>query len=398
MKKTILTCASLMVAAGSFGQTTNFFADFEDSAVGAASNSVLDVGTTGGSWTSDTWTNNLSAVIQNAGTTDKAFEFGPTDNSTNHSVMITLDSTNSFATNPIELSFDLAIKPYTTSTQTKALTFSAFNSSDKVVFGIKITPTAQGQSKWRSLSWITDQNNTTAEQVTISNITTIAGSAGVWDNNDRFRIVVDNKRASLYKGDEVLAPVLEFVPGHNAVRDVLRLEINASKQGIQLDDILIMDLAPGSTKTTLGTPIAWLQFNGYTNDYDAADLDDPDGEGLLNWQEFKAGTSITTNNTDGDLFDDYVEYTSGADATKKNLGAQQAVVDNPGLYGWEDASSITNLSNDKTILATVGSEIQLDVEMQDRLGLVYGEWSTNGNPSVQFEESVPAEKAYFRLH
>ena len=45
----------------------------------------------------------------------------------------------------------------------------------------------------------------------------------------------------------------------------------------------------------LGTPIEWLEDNGYTSDYDAAELLDDDRDGLLVWQEYLANTNPNSN-------------------------------------------------------------------------------------------------------
>ena len=39
-----------------------------------------------------------------------------------------------------------------------------------------------------------------------------------------------------------------------------------------------------------GTPVPWLLENGFTNNFTAAELSDPDGDGALTWQEYRAGT------------------------------------------------------------------------------------------------------------
>ena len=41
---------------------------------------------------------------------------------------------------------------------------------------------------------------------------------------------------------------------------------------------------------TNGTPTPWLIENGFTNNFAAAELSDPDGDGALTWQEYQAGT------------------------------------------------------------------------------------------------------------
>ncbi|MFA5689050.1 MAG: hypothetical protein WC959_07870 [Kiritimatiellales bacterium] len=55
--------------------------------------------------------------------------------------------------------------------------------------------------------------------------------------------------------------------------------------------------ADGSEQTTaLGTPLAWLEQNGIVPpaegpmDWDALDLEDSDGDGIPNWQEYRDGT------------------------------------------------------------------------------------------------------------
>jgi hypothetical protein len=39
-----------------------------------------------------------------------------------------------------------------------------------------------------------------------------------------------------------------------------------------------------------GTPIPWLIDHGFTNNFAAAELSDPDGDGVLTWQEYQANT------------------------------------------------------------------------------------------------------------
>lgn len=43
-------------------------------------------------------------------------------------------------------------------------------------------------------------------------------------------------------------------------------------------------------RTSQGTPLYWLADLGWTDDFEAAALDDPDGDGYLNWEEYIAGT------------------------------------------------------------------------------------------------------------
>jgi len=42
-----------------------------------------------------------------------------------------------------------------------------------------------------------------------------------------------------------------------------------------------------------GTPVPWLMYYGYTGNFTNAELLDPDGDGMLNWQEYRANTNPT---------------------------------------------------------------------------------------------------------
>jgi hypothetical protein len=49
----------------------------------------------------------------------------------------------------------------------------------------------------------------------------------------------------------------------------------------------------------MGTPISWLDAHGFTERYSVAEQSDPDGDGLLTWQEYVAGCDPTNS---GSLF------------------------------------------------------------------------------------------------
>ncbi|QHI68917.1 SUMF1/EgtB/PvdO family nonheme iron enzyme [Tichowtungia aerotolerans] len=48
--------------------------------------------------------------------------------------------------------------------------------------------------------------------------------------------------------------------------------------------------ALSSLKTAQGVPVGWMNLYGIFSDYDAAELTDADGDGLLMWEEYYAGT------------------------------------------------------------------------------------------------------------
>jgi len=49
--------------------------------------------------------------------------------------------------------------------------------------------------------------------------------------------------------------------------------------------------------TPYGTPVPWLLANGFTNNFAAAELSDPDGDGVPTWQEYWAGTNPRDKNS-----------------------------------------------------------------------------------------------------
>jgi hypothetical protein len=64
--------------------------------------------------------------------------------------------------------------------------------------------------------------------------------------------------------------------------------------GFYIDDMRVL----GSHKTTAsGTRYSWLASYGITNNQEAADLQDTDGDGALNWEEYLAGTNPTNANS-----------------------------------------------------------------------------------------------------
>jgi hypothetical protein len=54
---------------------------------------------------------------------------------------------------------------------------------------------------------------------------------------------------------------------------------------------------PAPPTAALGTPHSWLQSFGITNNYDAAELADPDHDGSPTWEEYQAGTNPNDPNS-----------------------------------------------------------------------------------------------------
>ena len=90
----------------------------------------------------------------------------------------------------------------------------------------------------------------------------------------------------------LLGCTLSF-PNHNILVhaqsiEVLSVSTNSSKMGSS---------QTSSNTAPLGTPLSWLQSNGYSNNYAVAELADPDSDGSLNWMEYVAGTNPKQSNS-----------------------------------------------------------------------------------------------------
>jgi alpha-tubulin suppressor-like RCC1 family protein len=69
---------------------------------------------------------------------------------------------------------------------------------------------------------------------------------------------------------------------------------NTGNQSFVLEDTNFIAVYPA---LPFGTPVPWLIQYGFTNDFVAAETNDPDGDGMLNWQEYVAGTDPTNANS-----------------------------------------------------------------------------------------------------
>ena len=58
-----------------------------------------------------------------------------------------------------------------------------------------------------------------------------------------------------------------------------------------------------------GTPIAWLQSHGFTNNFDAAELADPDGDGVPVWQDYILGADPTNRSS---VLNEMIQHASGS--------------------------------------------------------------------------------------
>ncbi|MDP0499753.1 MAG: GH92 family glycosyl hydrolase [Verrucomicrobiota bacterium JB022] len=134
-----------------------------------------------------------------------------------------------------------------------------------------------------------------------------------------------------------------------------------------------------------GLEDAWEMAYFGTLEYGAED--DVDGDGLTNLQEQRIGTDPMLADTDGDLFDDGVEYANGLDPRMYNSDLQGSLLDairqsqelqnQLGLY---TSSTIVGLAGGKPVIA-IGEDGKISLKLQ----LYYSEDLESWEPVEEVE-------------
>jgi hypothetical protein len=81
---------------------------------------------------------------------------------------------------------------------------------------------------------------------------------------------------------------LEWLSGSRSISSI-RVKFNGASGSEYTQTMIVPENY--SANTTNGTPYIWLYNNGYRIDFESADLEDPDGDEFLNWQEYTADTN-----------------------------------------------------------------------------------------------------------
>jgi hypothetical protein len=105
-------------------------------------------------------------------------------------------------------------------------------------------------------------------------------------------VTVDSRSGESWSGRHITNTYTVASPGSY---NVYRLNITANYGGvalIQLAEIELLGYLDNTPAVTAKrTPVAWLMVHvGTTNNYDAMELEDPDGDGSATWEEYQAGT------------------------------------------------------------------------------------------------------------
>ena len=115
-------------------------------------------------------------------------------------------------------------------------------------------------------------------------------------------------------------------------------------------------------------PELWLAQYGWTNNFDAASLADPDGDGLATWQEYWLRNQISPTNG----------------------GVNAADI---GLY---TADSISDLDMGYMMIQTSNGWCRMSLQLEQCTNLVDGVW-TNAGDAVNWQLEAPGGKAFFRV-
>ena len=134
-------------------------------------------------------------------------------------------------------------------------------------------------------------------------------------------------------------------------------------QSMALTGVFVPSLTPQ------GTPHHWLAQHGWTNEFEAAALADPDGDGLATWQEY--------------LLQDQISPTNGGE-TIADLG----------LY---TSDSIMDLSMGHLMLqVTSNQQMRLQLQLEQNEDLSSESW-TNAAPAVEWLQDAPTNKQFYRV-
>ncbi len=158
-----------------------------------------------------------------------------------------------------------------------------------------------------------------------------------------------------------------------------------------------LEVSFAAQTTANGTPLWWLAQYGWTNQFESADLSDPDHDGLTTGEEYGWSTCPTNANTDGDQYDDGVEVLNGADPTRNDQQTYAAILDHSMAFDLYTSNNVGDLALDCTLIG-VDTDGNVDLSLQPLVctNLAESGWTDFGGPVFW---SLPAEtgKAFYRI-
>jgi len=151
-----------------------------------------------------------------------------------------------------------------------------------------------------------------------------------------------------------------------------------------------------ATLAAHGTPHWWLAQWGWTNNFDAVESLDQDGDGLFTWEEYPPNTCPTNANTDGDQYDDGVEVNAGADPLRDDSQTYGAMQAHPAAFNLYTSNSVLDLSYGEMMVKMVSNNIQVRLTMQST-DMLDGDGWTNVGTAVEWECPADLNKSFFRF-
>ena len=196
---------------------------------------------------------------------------------------------------------------------------------------------------------------------------------------------------------------VSFVMHPDAYYQVLNVLTNGGSAG-PVTNFTWHDIsAPGTVTVSFaatlavhGTPHWWLAQWGWTNNFDAVESLDQDGDSLFTWQEYPPNTCPTNANTDGDQYDDGVEVSSGADPLQDDSQTYGAMQTHPASFNLYTSNSVLDLSYGEMMVQMVSNNIQVRLTMQST-DMLDGDGWTNVGPAVEWECPADLNKSFFRF-
>lgn len=196
---------------------------------------------------------------------------------------------------------------------------------------------------------------------------------------------------------------VSFVIQPDAYFYVQNILTNGSSAGTSTNFTWHSISAPGTVTVSFaatlaahGTPHWWLAQFGWTNNFDAVESLDQDGDSLFTWEEYPHNTCPTNANTDGDQYNDGVEINAGADPLQDDSRAYGAIQTHPASFNLYTSNSVLDLSYGEMMVQMVSNNIQVRLTMQST-DMLDGDGWTNVGPAVEWECPADLNKSFFRF-
>ena len=122
--------------------------------------------------------------------------------------------------------------------------------------------------------------------------------------------------------------------------------------------------------------------------------DDPDGDGLINNDEWALGADPWNSDTDSDGFDDKTEADYGLSPTTDSSGLVDYISENDSAFGLYPSNAVLDVAVGQMVIETADGTATLNLQLEESDDLVT--WTNAGPPEV-WSWPVDGEKKFFRV-